>query len=68
MEEKLEAYPKLRKEIGVSGISASQLSRRINELPTEFTQKLFINAVQKLKQFTQNRKGLPDGYLALKHY
>ncbi|MDG5788948.1 IS4 family transposase [Evansella sp. AB-P1] len=61
MEEKLEAYPKLREKIGISGISASQLSRRINDLPTEFTQKLFINAVQKLKQVTQNRKGLPDG-------
>jgi len=48
MEEKLETYPKLRNEIGISNISASQLSRRINHLPTEFTQQLFINVVQSI--------------------
>src|SRR5690554_6050639 len=40
MEEKLDAYPKLRKEIGIKEISGSQLSRRINDLPTELVQKL----------------------------
>ncbi|WP_142247882.1 transposase [Alkalihalobacterium alkalinitrilicum] len=49
------------KEIGVSEISGSQLSRRINDLPTEFVQKLFIKVVQKIKQLTQSNKGLPDG-------
>ncbi|WP_078427546.1 IS4 family transposase [Alkalihalobacterium alkalinitrilicum] len=61
MEEKLAAYPKLQKEIGVSEISGSQLSRRINDLPTELVQKLFIKVVQKLNQLTQSNQGLPDG-------
>lgn len=42
MEEKLRAYPKLRKELDIEGMSGSQLSRRINGLPTEKVQKLFL--------------------------
>ncbi|MGM0975748.1 MAG: IS4 family transposase, partial [Bacillota bacterium] len=61
MEEKLEAYPKLRKELDIKEISGSQLSRRINDLPTESVQKLFIKVVQKIKQLTDSSKGLPDG-------
>lgn len=61
MEEKLEAYPKLRKELDITEISGSQLSRRINELPTEWVQKLFTNVVKKIHQLTLSRKGLPDG-------
>ncbi len=34
-EEKLGAYNKLRKEVGIDEISGSQLSRRINDLPTK---------------------------------
>jgi hypothetical protein len=61
MEEKLRAYPKLRKELEITDISGSQLSRRINDLPTEWVQKLFIKVIQKIKQLTQSSKGLPDG-------
>jgi hypothetical protein len=61
MEEKLEAYPKLRKELDITEISGSQLSRRINDLPTEWVQKLFIKVVKKIKQLTHSSKGLPGG-------
>lgn len=61
MEEKLRAYPKLCKEIGIKGISGSQLCRRINDLPTEWVQKLFVRVVQKIKQLTEGQKGLPGG-------
>lgn len=61
MEEKLEAYPKLRQELEITEISGSQLSRRINELPTESVQKLFTKVVKKIHQLTHSSKGLPGG-------
>ncbi|WP_096189677.1 IS4 family transposase [Evansella halocellulosilytica] len=61
MEEKLEAYPKLREEIGIKEISGSQISRRINDLPTELVQKLFMKVVEKIAKLTQGLKGLPNG-------
>ncbi|MDQ0231831.1 IS4 family transposase [Metabacillus malikii] len=61
MEEKLRAYPELCKELDIKGISGSQLSRRINDLPTEWVQKLFIKVVKKIKQLTHSNKGLPNG-------
>ncbi|GAE37716.1 IS4 family transposase [Halalkalibacter akibai] len=61
MEEKLRAYPKLRQEIGISEISGSQLSRRINELPTEWVQKVFVKVVSKLERLTKGYKGIPNG-------
>lgn len=61
MEEKLRAYPKLCEEIGITDISGSQLSRRINDLPTQWVQNLFIKVVKKIKQLTQTSKGLPNG-------
>lgn len=61
IEEKLQAYPKLREEIGIEEISGSQLSRRINNLPTELVQKLFIKVVEKLSELTKGLKGLPNG-------
>jgi hypothetical protein len=39
IEEKFRAYPKLRKDLDIESISGSQLSRRINDLPTEIIQK-----------------------------
>lgn len=66
MEEKLNAYPKLRKELGISEISGSQLSRRINNLPTELLQKIFNKVVQRLKELTASKTGLPDGIGILK--
>ncbi|WP_240689295.1 IS4 family transposase [Ammoniphilus sp. YIM 78166] len=61
MEEKLRAYPKLCKEIGMEKISGSQLCRRINELPTEWIQKLFVRVVAIINQLTEDKKGLPGG-------
>ncbi|MFD1781760.1 IS4 family transposase [Fredinandcohnia salidurans] len=61
MVEKLEAYPKLRKELDITEISGSQLSRRINELPTEWVQKLFLKVIKKIQQLTQTSEGLPCG-------
>lgn len=61
MEDKLRAYPKLCKELGIKDISGSQLSRRINDLPTEWVQKLFIKVVKKINQLTKGLKGLPNG-------
>lgn len=52
MEEKLRAHSKLRKELDITGISGSQLSRRINSLPTERVQKLFVKVVQKVEELT----------------
>ncbi|MCT8138542.1 hypothetical protein H1D32_12800 [Anaerobacillus sp. CMMVII] len=61
MEEKLRAYPRLCKELDIKDISGSQLSRRINDLPTEWVQKIFAKVVQKIKQLTDTCKGLPSG-------
>jgi hypothetical protein len=61
MEEKLRAYPALCKELNIKDISGSQLSRRINDLPTEWVQKLFVKVVEKIKQLTVTSKGLPNG-------
>ncbi|MGA9225983.1 MAG: IS4/IS5 family transposase, partial [Mesobacillus sp.] len=58
MEEKLRAYPKLRDELNLKDISGSQLSRRINELPTEWVQKLFLKVVKKIQELTQSHKGI----------
>lgn len=58
MEEKLQAYPELRKEIDIIGISGSQISRRINDLPTELVQKMFVRVVEKIRSLTQEFKGV----------
>ena len=42
IEEKLFAYPSLREELDLDMISGSQLSRRINDLPTETVEKFSI--------------------------
>ncbi|MEB1805841.1 MAG: IS4 family transposase [Bacillaceae bacterium] len=61
MEEKLRAYPKLCEELEITDISGSKLSRRINELPTEWLQKLFVKVVHRIKQLTKTNEGLPKG-------
>lgn len=58
MEEKLEAYPKLCKELDITEISGSQLSRRINNLPTEWLQKLFIKVIKKIHSLTHQSQGI----------
>jgi len=58
MEEKLRAFPKLKKNLEVESISGSQLSRRINDLPTEVVQKMFVRIVSKIRELTQNFEGI----------
>lgn len=65
-EEKLDAYPKLKKELDLTGISASQLSRRINDLPTELVQKLFVRVIMKIQELTQKEKGITKNIGILK--
>lgn len=66
MEEKLRAYPQLRKELGIKEFSGSQLSRRINDLPTEQVKKLFEKVVNQIHQLTTRSKGIPNGIGKLK--
>jgi hypothetical protein len=61
MEEKLRAYPKLRKVIGIKEISGSQLSRRINYLPTEMVKSLFEKVMAQVRLLTKGKKGIPNG-------
>ncbi|WP_040205712.1 IS4 family transposase [Neobacillus jeddahensis] len=61
MEEKLRAYPDLRKEVDIKNISGSQLSRRINEFPTEMIQKMFVKVASKIRLLTQEFKGISKG-------
>lgn len=58
MEEKLRAHPELGKALEIKGISGSQLCRRINDLPTEMVQKLFVKVVNKIQLLTQNFNGI----------
>ncbi|MDT8863104.1 IS4 family transposase [Alkalihalobacillus sp. MEB130] len=61
MEEKLRAYPDLRKDLRLTSISGSQLSRRINEFPTEQLQDLFFEMINHVRSLTKKDKGLPKG-------
>ncbi|WP_371069882.1 IS4 family transposase [Sediminibacillus sp. JSM 1682029] len=58
MEEKLQANPEFCESIGLESISASQLSRRINDLPTKWAQTLFEKVVRILQDLTQDCKGV----------
>jgi hypothetical protein len=58
MEEKLRAHPELRKALEIKGFSGSQLSRRINDLPTEIVQKMFLKVVNKIRFLTQGFNGI----------
>jgi hypothetical protein len=58
MEEKLFAHPTLRDELGLDMISGSQLSRRINDLPTGIVENIFLKVVQMLQQLTRDQKGI----------
>lgn len=46
IEEKLRANPDFCSSINLSSISVSQISRRINDLPTEWAQDIFLRVVQ----------------------
>lgn len=58
IEEKIRAYPELRDSLNLSSISGSQLSRRINNLPTEWVQDLFSKVVQTLQDLTKDYEGI----------
>jgi hypothetical protein len=58
IEEKLRAYPKLQKELNIKSISGSQLCRRINDLPTEMVQKVFVKVVSQIRQITHGFDGI----------
>jgi hypothetical protein len=58
MEENIRAYPELREELKLDQISGSQLSRRINVLPTEWVQQLFVQVVGEIRRMTRNAKGV----------
>lgn len=47
-----------QEQLNLKSISASQLSRRINVLPTEWAQAFFLRTVQMLKDLTKNEKGV----------
>ncbi len=44
---------------GLTSISGSQISRRVNSLPSTIAQSLFLMAVRKLLEVTESSKGLP---------
>lgn len=58
MEEKLCANPDFCQSINLPSISGSQLSRRINNLPTEYTQELFQRVVHIIQDLTKGEKGI----------
>ncbi|MDY0409272.1 IS4 family transposase [Paracerasibacillus soli] len=58
MEEKLRANPEFCQSINLPSISGAQLSRRINDLPTEHAQALFQSVVHKIQELTKNHKGI----------
>ena len=56
----MHANQSLMNEIGIKGISGSQLSRRINELDTTILQTLFFNVLNELKAYTHSFSGIPN--------
>lgn len=60
-EEKLRADEDFMKSLGIKSISGSQLSRRINDLPTEWVQELFFKQVSELHKLTSKMTGLSNG-------
>ena len=58
IEEKLRANPDFCASINLTNISGSQISRRINDLPTEWAQNLFSRVVHVLQDLTKDFKGI----------
>jgi hypothetical protein len=67
IEEQLRADKELLEELNLESISGSQLSRRMNELPTEWVQHLFFRVVAQIQEMTKHLSGLPErvGRLAI---
>lgn len=58
IEEGLVADKQLCKELGITSISGSQLSRRIAQVPTELLQELFIQMVAKVRPLCKDLVGI----------
>lgn len=59
-EERIRAMEGTEELFGLTSISASQLCRRVNALPSIFPRQLFLAAVTQLNKLTSNRKGIPS--------
>lgn len=57
MEEEIRARKDSKELFGVSSISGSQISRRVNALPTTLVEELFLTAVKKLQEVTSTKTG-----------
>ncbi len=58
IETKLRANEKLQEALHLPGISGSQLSRKLNDIPTEFLQELFLQLVAEMGQHTAGDTGV----------
>ena len=58
IEEKIRSDKKFRETLNLPSISGSQLSRRINELPTETTRKFYVKVINMLNDLTKDYKGI----------
>ncbi|WP_093056318.1 IS4 family transposase [Salipaludibacillus aurantiacus] len=58
MELMLDANHALKKSLDLETMSGSQISRRINDLPTEWAQDLFLKVVSILQELTQKDHGI----------
>lgn len=59
-EERIRAMEGTEELFGLTSISASQLCRRVNALPSVLPQQLFLTAVAQLNELTSNGKGIPS--------
>lgn len=59
-EERIRAMEGTEELFGLSSISASQLCRRVNALPSILPRQLFLAAVTQLNKLTSNGKGIPS--------
>lgn len=57
-EERIRAMGEAGELFGLTSISASQLCRRVNALPSRLPQELFYAAVTQLKKYTRSGKGI----------
>jgi hypothetical protein len=57
--ENLRSSETYQRYLKLESISTSQISRKLRALPYTFSQALFLNAIQKLKQLTREHKGIP---------
>lgn len=58
IEEKIGAFKEIREATNVESISGSHLSRRINSLPTEFAQDIYLKTTSILNELTKDCTGL----------